>query len=60
MENISPYLDYHLQPLGNKVESYIKDTNHLLKKLKELGSLPKNAIQCTTDVVGQYPNISYE
>ena len=39
-DNISLFLDYHLQPLAEKVESYIKDINHFLKKLKELGSLP--------------------
>ena len=60
MENISSFLDYHLQPLAIKVESYIKDTNHFLKKLQELGSLPKNAILCTIDVVGLYPNIPHE
>ena len=27
-ENISSFLDYHLQPLAQKVKSYIKDTNH--------------------------------
>ena len=58
-ENISSFLDYHLKPLAKKVESYIKDTNHFLKKLKELGSLPKNAILCTIDVVGLYPNIPH-
>ena len=59
-ENISSFLDYHLQPLAKKVESYIKDTSYFLKKLKELGSLPKNAIPCTIDVVGLYPNIPHE
>ena len=59
-ENISSFLDYHLKPLAKKVEPYIKDTNHFLKKLKELGSLPKNAILCTIDVVGLYPNISHK
>ena len=59
-ENISSFLDYHLQPLTKKVESYIKDTNHFLKRLKELGSLPKNATLCTIDVVGLYPNIPHE
>ena len=39
-DKISLFLDYHLQPLAEKVESYIKDINHFLKKLKELGSLP--------------------
>ena len=33
-ENISSFLDYHLQPLAQKVKSYIKDTNHFLSKLK--------------------------
>ena len=56
-ENISSFLDYHLQPLAKKVESYIKDTNHFLK---ELGSLPKNAILCTIDVVGLYHNIPHK
>ena len=59
-KNISSFLDYHLQPLAKNLESHIKDTNHLLKKLKELGSLPKNAILCTLDVVGLYPNIPQE
>ena len=57
---ILSFLDYHLQPLTKEVQSYIKDANHFLKKLQELGSLPKNAILCTIDVVGLYPNISRE
>ena len=60
MKNISSFRDYHLRPLAKKVESYIKDTNHFLKNLKELGSLPKNAILCTIDVVSLYPNIPIE
>ena len=58
-ENISSFLDYHLQPLAQKVKSYIKDTNHFLSKLKSLGKLPQGAILCTTDVVGLYPNIPH-
>ena len=45
---------------AKKVESWIKDTNHFPKKLKELGSLPKSAILCTIDVVGLCPNIPHE
>ena len=59
-ENISYFLDYHLQPLVEKAESYIKDKNHFLKKLKELDILPKNAILYIIDVVGLYPNIPHE
>ena len=59
-KSISSFLDYHLQPLAKKFELYIKDTNRFLKKLEELGSLPKNAILCTIDVVGLYPNIPHK
>ena len=58
-ENISSFLDFHLQPLAQKVKSYIKDTNHFLKKIKGLGQLPGGTILCTIDVVGLYPNIPH-
>ena len=58
-ENISSFLDFHLQPLAQKVKSYIKDTNHFLRKIKESGQLPEGSILCTTDVVGLYPNIPH-
>ena len=59
-ENISSFLDFHLQPLAQKVKSYIKDTNHFLRKIKELGQLPEGTILCTIDVVGLYPNIPHD
>ena len=31
-ENISSFLDHHLQPLAQAVKSYIKDTNEFLKR----------------------------
>ena len=31
-ENISSFLDFHLQPIAKKVKSYITDTNDFLKK----------------------------
>ena len=48
-----------MQPLAQKVKSYIKDTNHFLRKLKSLGKLPQGAILCTIEVVGLYPNIPH-
>ena len=51
------FLDYHLQPLAQKVKSYIKETNHVLDKIKKLGSFPDGEILCTMDVDGLYPNI---
>ena len=59
-ENISAFLDFHLQPLAQAVKSYIKDRNDFLNKLRSLPELPDNIILCTVDVVGLYPNISLE
>ena len=59
-ENISSFLDHHLQPIAQKVNSFIKDTNHFLRKIKSLGQLPEGAILCTIDVVGLYPNMPHE
>ena len=42
-----------------KVNSFIKNANQFLRKIKSLGQLPKGAILCTIDVVGLYPNIPY-
>ena len=41
-ENISAFVDYHLQPLARQVKSYIKDTNDFLRKLDGLENLPKD------------------
>ena len=49
-----------MQPLAQKVKSYIKDTNHFLRKIEELGQIPEGAILCTIDVVGLYPNIPHD
>ena len=40
-ENISSCLDHHLQPITQKVNSYIKDINHFLRKTNSLSQLPK-------------------
>ena len=56
-ENISSFLDNHLHPIAEKVNTLIKETNHFLRKIKSLCHLREEAILCTTDVVGLYPNI---
>ena len=58
-EHVSEYLDFHLNPLVSKTRSFIKDTNHFLSLLAKLGEIPENALLCTTDVVGLYPNIPH-
>ena len=59
-ENISAYVDHHLQPLSKNVKSFIKDTNDFLRKLRALPELPDDCLLCTIDVVGLYPNIPHD
>ena len=59
-ENISSFLDHPLQPIAQKVNSFIKDTYHFLQKIKSLGQLPEGGILCTIDVIGLYPNIPHD
>ena len=49
-------MDYHLKPIMRSAESYIKDTVNFLNKLKELGSVPQNALLVKPDVVGCIPH----
>ena len=37
-ENISSFLDHHLQPIAQKVNSFIKDTNNFFTENKKFGS----------------------
>ena len=50
-ENIYSFLSYHLH-LAHNVKSYIKDTNRILKKIKEFGQLSEGPILRAFDVVG--------
>ena len=59
-ENTSVFLDFYLQPLGQAVKSYIKDTNHFLNKLRFLLKWSDNIILYTIDVVCLYTNIPHE
>ena len=59
-ENISAFLDFHLQHLTREVKSYIKITNDFLKTFRSLTNLPNNIILCSADVVGLYPNIPHD
>ena len=38
---IFSFLDHHLQPLAQKVRSYIKDTNRFLNKNKKAGKFAR-------------------
>ena len=58
-EKLSEYLDYYLQPLACNVNSYIKDTNHFLQKLMQIGNIPPSSLLVTIDVTALYTNIPH-
>ena len=59
-EKVSEFLDNQLKKVMQNGWSYIKDSNHFIKKIKHLKNIPDNAILVTADVVGLYPRIPHE
>ena len=53
----SEFLDYHLKPLTQRGWSYIKDSGGFIKKARNLGSIPENALLVTADVIVLYSSI---
>ena len=42
-EHISEYLDFNFNPFVSKGKSYVKDANHFLSLLAQLGKIPDYA-----------------
>ena len=59
-ETVSEFLDYHLKPIIQNGKSYIRDSGHFLEKIKNISTLPENAILVTADVVGLYPSTPHQ
>ena len=59
-EKVSEFLDYEIKPVMQKGKSYIRDSGHFLEKIKNISTLPENAILVTADVVGLYPSIPHQ
>ena len=60
LSNLSKWLDYKLKKLLPFMTTYIKDSNDLRQKLKELGHLPENARLVVADAISMYPSIDTE
>ena len=58
-ERISQFVDFHLKPLVQTTQSFIKDTTHFLNKLEQIGQLPDNAFLVTFDFSSLYTNIPH-
>ena len=58
-EKVSEFLDHHLNPVIQSGGSCIKDSCDFLKKIRDVGNIPENAILVTANVAGLYPNIPH-
>ena len=54
---ICKLVDEHIKEYVPQTQSYIRDTQDFIKKIKSLGSIPEGAILCTLDVSSLYTNI---
>ena len=58
-ERISNFVDFFLQPLTHKLDSYVKDTNDFVRKIKTV-KCKKGDILVSADVTGLYTVINHE
>ena len=57
--SISQNVDHHLQPHVKESKFYVKDSTDFIKKINNLGKIPKNSILVTMDVHSLYTNIPH-
>lgn len=61
IERLSFFTEFNLKPLAEGLPSFIKDTTHLLTKIRyinhTLGPLPPHTLLVSWDVVSLFPNI---
>ncbi len=58
-ERISQFIDFHLQPHVPLIDSYIKDSGHMINILENL-TIPPNCSLVTIDVKSLYLNIPHK
>ena len=59
MENLSAFTEFYLQPLAQKLPSFIKDTTDLLNKIEHLNTsvpFPTSTLLVSWDMVSMFPN----
>ena len=57
---ISEFVDYYLQPEIKKLESYVKDTTEIIKKVEALDQVRDDSYLVSVDVRSLYTNIPYK
>ena len=53
--NISKFVDAHIKDYVPKTKSYVRDTQHFISRLKELGKIPQGVLLVTLDVSSLSP-----
>ena len=59
-ENISIYVEHHIQKQSTTHQSYLQDTPHFLRVVEKINQgpkLPHNAVLVTADIIGAFHNI---
>ena len=56
-DNLSKYVTHFIQPLAERLPTYLKDSKQFLSFLDVIPPLPHNAILVTADVTSLYTNI---
>ena len=59
-KKVSEFLDHHLKPVMQSGKSYIKDSEHILEKIKTLGCIPDDAVLVKEDAEGLHPRIYHQ
>ena len=50
-------MDEHIKKYVPRTNSYVRDTQHFISRLKQLGQIPEGALLGTLDVSSLYTNI---
>ena len=57
---IGKLVAHWLSPITKQVDTFIRDSDHLIKKLHEIGEMQLNEYLFTTDAIATCPNIDVE
>ena len=56
-ERISKFVDHHIRKYAQQLPSHIRDTQHFITKMIQMGPIPPGSILVTWDVTSLYTNI---
>uniref|UniRef100_A0A803JGD4 Reverse transcriptase domain-containing protein n=1 Tax=Xenopus tropicalis TaxID=8364 RepID=A0A803JGD4_XENTR len=57
---VATYIDSYLQPLVKSMQSYTRDSTHVIQRLKDLKDIPVNSLLVSMDVKSLYTIIPHE